>query len=115
MISSQSELGRPRGLARLPIGLARLTRATRTAVSGMLDRRSVVDHDEGERLTTCAVGRDGPGCDETAFQLRSTQHSLTKAWHSSPSAPMSHYHAAHGGSSTCSIDEALLTTMKESG
>ena len=45
----------------------------------MLDRRNVAEHDGGEQLTTCAVGRDGLGCASTAFQLKSTQHSLGRA------------------------------------
>ena len=55
----------------------------RTAVSSMLGRR-VADRDEGQWLTTSAVGRDGRGCRRTASQLMSTQNSLGRAWRSSP-------------------------------
>ena len=49
----------------------------------MLGRQIVVDHGRGEYLTSCAIGRDGLGCTRTASQLRSSQHSLARACHSS--------------------------------
>ena len=82
----------------------------------MLDRRSVADRNGGEQLTTCAVGRDGPGCESTPVS-RSQEHSalvrksvaLVATRSSQP-----HGHAPRGEHSTCSIDEALLTTIEES-
>ena len=68
----------------------------RTAVRGMLDRLSVADRDGGEQLTTIAIGRDGLGCNRTASQLRNTQHSLARAWYSSPRGAQSAT-AAHRG------------------